>query len=239
MKNGHITISCLGSFGRFGNQLFQYSFAKAYAEIIGAELQTPPWVGQKIFNIDDPPITDNLQKTNVDEISWGETDIDLFGYFQFKEATEILERHKLKKWFTFREKWTELFAPMNNYYIAAHVRKGDYQSCNTYGVLEKKIYLEACNKFGLDNSKIVWVTEECPKNNIETEGELSFLPDFMTLVNAPVILRGNSSFSWWAATLGNGKIYSPIIDNGPFHFVNGNHPRFAEAKKHDEFHIKG
>lgn len=35
--------------GRFGNQLFQYAFARALAEKYGAELQTSDWIGPQIF----------------------------------------------------------------------------------------------------------------------------------------------------------------------------------------------
>ena len=45
-----VQTSNLGVRG-FGNCLFQYVAARAYAEKIGACLQTPDWVGTRIFQI--------------------------------------------------------------------------------------------------------------------------------------------------------------------------------------------
>ncbi len=63
--------------------------------------------------------------------------------------------------------------------------------------------------------------------------DLSFIVDFYRMVQAPTLLRANSSFSWCAALLGNGLVLSPVIDGlegGKKHlckFVAGNWPRFA------------
>jgi len=55
-----ITMSYLGKFGRFGNQLFEYAFLKICAEKSGARVQTPSWIGQTLFGHKDAPISKQL-----------------------------------------------------------------------------------------------------------------------------------------------------------------------------------
>src|SRR5262245_12280684 len=50
-----ITISCLGSTGRFANQLFQYAYGRLYALRHGATAAFPVWEGQQLFGLEDPP----------------------------------------------------------------------------------------------------------------------------------------------------------------------------------------
>jgi hypothetical protein len=42
-------VACLDQLGQFGNQVFQYAFAIAYAELWGLLLRTPRWVGAYAF----------------------------------------------------------------------------------------------------------------------------------------------------------------------------------------------
>ena len=42
-------VACLDQLGQFGNQVFQYAFAVAYAELWGLRLRTPRWVGAHVF----------------------------------------------------------------------------------------------------------------------------------------------------------------------------------------------
>jgi hypothetical protein len=71
---------------------------------------------------------------------------------------------------------------------------------------------------------------------------LEFMRDFMDLYNADVLFRANSTFSWWAGTLGNAKVYSPIVDGLTGHqkdvkFVEGNWPRCVGLDTVDHYHI--
>lgn len=233
-----ITISCLGRFGRFGNQLFQYAFARAYAEATNSILQTPRWIGSEIFDLDDPLISTHLPATALDEVPWGQTNIDLYGYFQFHEATSILSISKLKKWFKIKNDLMDA-VPIKNDYIAIHLRRGDYVDLAKHGVfkvIDQKCYLDACKQFNLDESKIIWISDATPSNNTFPP-HMAFLEDFIILMRAPILLRANSSFSWWAGTLGDGITYSPVIDE-PIYFIKGNYPKFAHVPKHDDFIIK-
>lgn len=55
-----ITVSKLGRMGRFGNQMFQYSFLRAYAHLQQCDYQSPTWVGQWLFGLTDPPLKTKL-----------------------------------------------------------------------------------------------------------------------------------------------------------------------------------
>jgi hypothetical protein len=249
--NGIITTKRLGTFGRWGNSLGLYSFAKKYAEMHNCQLQTPSWLGQKVFTINDPPITVDLPQTKCDEVPWGKVNIDLLGYYQNTEYLKHLSISWLKKLFTFRDEWKQRFPKKDEYYIAAHIRRGDYAGySHIFALIQEESYINACRKFGLDETKIVWVREDKPtiEPDLDSQG-IGFLPDFMKIVNANVILRANSTFSWWAGTLSEAKIYSPVIGDARgvcnVDYVEGNWPRIANFKKwepecpqnHGDLHI--
>lgn len=232
-----VSMSRLGTFGRWGNSLFQWAFGHFYAEKYNAVLQTPAWDGQKVFNITNPPIDRELPQTNCDEVPWGKVNIDLLGYYQHADFLKIMSRSKLKEVMKFQNHWTDIYQKPRPFYIAAHVRRGDYGGLQSiFALLNESSYINACHKFGLNLDDLVWVHEERPESLHQMdEAGLPFLKDFMTLVNADVILRGNSTFSWWAAVLSNAKIYSPLIGDNrgecDVEFVEGNWPAMANFKK--------
>jgi hypothetical protein len=51
---------------------------------------------------------------------------------------------------------------------------------------------------------------------------------------ADVVLRANSTFSWWAALLGRGRVFSPLVEDRigdqTVEFVEGNWPRMCDTK---------
>ena len=223
-----VQISCLGNFGRLGNQFFQYAFAKAYSLKYNAILEIPNnWIGRKLFNINDPPISKYLPKTELDIIPWGNVNIDLFGYFQFKECYDLYSKQDVRNWFKFQNKWIKILPKKKEYYIACHLRKGDYESkySDIYCLISESSYLNTCKKFNLDIGKIIWISEENPTKLPGFEG-IEFLPDFMTLYNADVLLRANSCFSLWAGILNEKEVYSPIVSGktgkNDVEFVKGN-----------------
>ncbi|MCK9557569.1 MAG: alpha-1,2-fucosyltransferase [Candidatus Cloacimonetes bacterium] len=218
--------------GGFGNQLFQYAFARAYAELYHATLLTPGWIGQRIFSISDQPLDYDLPRSGFDEIPNGRVNIVLNGYFQFQDAINFLSRAKLKTWFRFKNEWRVRFN--THLHIAAHLRRGDYMNLsNIYCLVSEDSYITACKKFGLDHNNIYWVKEGSRKQPPDLLNlGIPFLEDFMMLVNANNILRANSSFSWWANVLSDGKTFSPVVENRLWmqdvDFVEGNWPRLVD-----------
>lgn len=240
-----IQINCLGSFGRFGNQLFQYAFARGYAESVGATLETPWWVGKSLFNLDDPMPSKSLPSLGLDEHPNGRVDIDLHGYFQRSDFYKFYTLSNLRQWFNVAQFWRDQFPKPDKRVVALHIRRGDYLTtfAHIFCTIGIEAYYKAMEDAGYDPKKAVHVREDRPCN-YPMPG-LEFMADFMTLYNADVLFRANSTFSWWAATLGHcgEDIYSPVVEgmNGAKNevpFVKGNWPRCVSMDSVHDYHIK-
>lgn len=217
--------------GRFGNQLFQYAYARAYAEKHGVELRTWPWIGEKIFEISHRhDIKDGVER-HTEQTANGKTGIELRSYFQNQDSL-IYTREDCRRWFKFRPEIKAALdrIPSDESETVAHRRVGDFAGYG-YPVVSKRSYDDFLTRMG--HYTYVMVCEEDPTRSPDFTGELEFLPDFWRIMRADFILRGNSSFSWWAATLSNARVFSPIIDHkegGKEHhcyFVMGNWPRLS------------
>ena len=162
-----MTAISINFFGRLGNQMFQYAVARAYAEMHNAIFHTPPWVGQEIFQLSDRPYK-QLPLSGLEELPFGKTDITLNGYFINNDAVKILSMQKLRQWFKLQPRWQYL---ANQVEIAAHLRYGDYINlAGIYCLITKESYIKACQKYGLDNKLITWVSEDTP-GNIKIDGK--------------------------------------------------------------------
>lgn len=205
--------------GRFGNQMFQYAHARALAEKMGVPLCTNPWVGESIFQIQ----SDRIAGPDCATIS---------GYFQDQDSLNYT-RSQIKEWFKFRPEIEErLRAYIHGGEVVAHLRRGDYGPLG-YVVVSKESYLKHAKEYDLE--RMVFLSEENPTVHPDFTGEWSFLPDFYRMMKARVLYRANSSFSWWAGTLGRAIVMSPLIDGKQggeaeqhCDFVIGNWPKFAE-----------
>ena len=124
-----ITMSSLGTSGRFANQIFQYAFLRIYAKEYDLAIETPAWIGQYLFGHDDEPISRELPQVRVEGrtadlladalISKAETpftDVDFSGYFQFH--TRYYAPHK--------EYFRSLFQPVSE--IEANNEKNSRQT---------------------------------------------------------------------------------------------------------------
>lgn len=215
--------------GRFGNQLFQYAYARAWAERWDGELRCIPWVGEQIFELDDKrPILD-LPHYTEQTIQEGQLGVVLSTYAQSQRAM-IFTQEQVKSWFKLKPQWQELFDSVPVLECAGHRRVGDYFGYG-YPVVSEASYYGAAN-----GGNLPWptmVTEEKPMQLAGLPNDLMFLADFWRLQKAKILLRGNSSFSWWASMLGEADTYAPVIaglEGGKEHdcvFIHGNWPRFA------------
>lgn len=242
MSRGVFNLKMMGG---FGNQLFQYAFARAYCLQNDLELRTQQWVGQRIFKLSDPPIRDALPRVAESSIVPGLKNFECEGYFQNQKSL-IYSRRDAKEWFLFSPAvelpLSEVLEDSHSR-LVAHRRVIGYAEAG-YPVCSTESYLTAAFNFGYNQDKLAFVSDESPGLHSWFASELSFLPDFARLMAAPVLLRANSSFSWWAATLGNGVVFSPVIDGlegGKEHdvkFVAGNHPRLANLEFVTDLHLK-
>jgi hypothetical protein len=233
----------------FCNRMSQYCMARGYAESHGCQLQTPFWMGQKVFELDDPPIEKELpvrQETDIDR--WrGEVDIRIEGWGQHKKSLTYT-REQARRWFKFRPEIAELLKAVPHFEVAAHLRWGDYVGLDNFVAISKEAYFDACDKFGINRTKIRFITEEQPiivpglprtmdehtrqmRSNVTG---LGFLADFYALMQADILFRSNSTFGLWAGWLGDHRrIFSPDTTGIPARgerplyqwapFVEGNH----------------
>jgi hypothetical protein len=242
--NGIVQAKLIGG---FGNQIHQYAAVRKYASLIDAQLEVPDWVGKRIFGLTEPGWSCNLPEVNdggnglqpsakpVD--SMGPTNIRIGGYFQMQRWVGALSRAELRQWLQVRP---ELIAQCRSVlpvgpYTAAHVRQGDYIGHPLYANIPERAYVRACAEHGLSIDE--WVRQNSPRCVAGLHGDFSFLPDFLVLLRSSILLRANSTFSWWAAALADPSqvVYAPVVTDhvGEFDadFVKGNWPRIADARR--------
>ena len=225
---GGIVTTCAGGFGRFGNAMFQYAVARAYAESIGAELRVGNWIGRDLFEGVNDKSSEGLNLPNIqDEKLDGVTDVHLHGYFQREEHVALLSRKKLKEWFKPRPQWVR-----KGFDLIFHKRRGDYIGNGYYAVVSDKSYDDAAHKFGYDPAKAEVFSDGRDQNLI--------YDDFFNLAASRVLFRANSSFSFWAGVLCDGIVYSPVVEDRTgdidCEFVKGNYPKLMQMFK--DLHIK-
>ena len=152
-------------------------------------------------------------------------------------------------------------------FVVIHVRRGDIVAPGYNGghsVVTMNSYKKIIDELKLDESEIIWISDDpsivtkhkwycknCdqgwsyPTGQHKTDDStfFDFFPDFLTTHFARIIIRANSSFSWWSAHLSDGIVYSPKVpdraDNitGPYwvecKFVQGNAPHFMGSRYDD------
>lgn len=214
--------------GRFGNKMFQWAYAKALSESLGCDLVTPPWEGNHIFGIPE------TRARRGDDMEIGE--------YRQNQKDLIYTRQQVRQWFTIRQELIDVTEIVwsKQPEVMAHRRVGDYIGYG-YPVVSAESYESAI--FGRGYEAFGVVSDESPKSCAGISGNLAFIPDFISLMKAKVLFRGNSTFSWWAATLSDAEIFSPVIDDlegGREHFVTfvaGNHPKFCNLPSITDLHL--
>jgi len=246
-----VRFSRLGNYGRFGNQLFQYAFCRAWAEKHDARLELPPWVGDFLFpNASREDITREAVAPCGEWLPPEHFSVDIIGYCQKPHHLATYTRERAREWFSILP--AVRMPRFRSWYIACHLRHGDYRDYpGFWPVIERVAFERAVEAHGYDPKDIVWVSEENPHPSTVVlppvppslsflrmgprwprDYDLKFLPDWQILLDAPVLFRSNSSFSWWAGELTDHEaVYSPDIDMRTgsveeIEFVPGNHPKW-------------
>jgi hypothetical protein len=166
-------------------------------------------------------------------------------------------RADCRRWFRLKPECAELVKDVPALPLVANLRRGDYcYACNPFVVIDEQSYIDCCEKYGLDARQIYWlngedhyrvpgIAVEKPWVKLSDEEKftrLDFLPDLALMMRAKVLMRSNSTFAWWAATLGNNeRVFAPDVsgidpsrsrrglgrDCVRVPFVEGNHPPVA------------
>jgi hypothetical protein len=147
---------------------------------------------------------------------------ELLSCFEFSEEVKASEVYRF-------------YEAIQGTYDVAHVRRGDItnrmDSCG-YSVVSIDSYERAFEKFDCDPDLVVYVSDDdalrtpvldfldgaIDNNWIYPTGQelmpgvfYPFLQDFLKMIFARRLFRANSSFSWWAAFLAKGQVYSPVL----------------------------
>lgn len=237
--NGIIQVKFIGG---FGNNLHQYAAARKYAETVGAKFETLDWSGKEVFRLPEELWSRELPEVDERYFEWGQTNMCLSGFFQTQRWAGILSRAELRRWLVIRSELLDACPVRGGSYVAAHLRQGDYIGNPFYANVPLRSYVRACAEYGLDEIDR-WVAQDAPCKVEALPHYLNFLPDFVALVRASTLLRANSTFSWWAAALGDGDVYAPVVTDhvGEYDadFVRGNWPMIAGHERCgvDDLHL--
>jgi glycosyltransferase involved in cell wall biosynthesis len=224
-KENHIHIMLNGG---FGNQLFQYAFGEfkrseyevdVYYDVSsyeGNSLRGATIVNEGI--IDRQSIAercDHGERLSEQNFTWEDLKIPnnsccvIEGYWQSWRYTKAETLLTLKQRFSLNE---------NKAGITIHLRGGDYRTNSTtrnyHGLLDEKYYAKALAilprnlPIRVVTDDIFYADEIFKKMGITpTELQCSeiWVEDFKALVNSQYLVIANSSFSWWAAHLGDAQ----------------------------------
>jgi hypothetical protein len=186
-----IQCSCLGRYGRLGNQLFQYAFTRAYAEQHGADVAFPTdWIGFRIFPNTSPGVAlRSLPVVQPADPSGLGVDIDFKGYFDTQPFIDYYTREQVREWFELAHE--RRLPKERDWYVACHLRWADYlKRPDFYPIVPLESALLAMECRGLDPSRTIWVLEET-QEPFPSPG-LEWLRDFSVLLQADILFRGNS-----------------------------------------------
>lgn len=237
--------------GRWGNKIGQYCAVRTLAERLGCTLEVPAWEGREVFpatTTDKFPTDTKLLPTAFDAIP-SKGGFVLHGYWQYQQALDLMRRSTLRQWLAVDSKWLALCPRPKPFYVAAHLRRGDYlKHKGKFAVVTRLAFEKAIVAAGYNLADVVWVSEEAPGGAGVYPPHLSFLHDFLLLWRADVVFRANSTFSFWAAALGQAKeVWSPRVGRmvgevDDVTFEKGNHCANFSVKihptlKHGDLHL--
>ncbi len=241
--------------GLFGNKCLTYATARAWAERFDAELQTDPWEGETLFEDVKPNPIRGGHDLYVEGCWFDQGAIDrahtvlvhcfmaVMSKAPVKDGlagSQLFEfsRSQLRRWFKFKP----AFEYQSSYDKAFHLRYWDphvsnaccpWYSSTTFPCanISRTSYDLAAEELGYDPNEFEIVHDREPHTKHGIPKDLMFAIDFQVLSQASVLFRANSSFSYLAAALGHGRVFSPQMagvsgswtgDPLPVEFEEGN-----------------
>jgi len=216
--------------GRLGNQMFIYAHGRALCERFGYEFCPPPWIGDLLFDL---PETKRLKPGDADRT---------MATAQYQDqASLIYTRKQVRQWFKWRQDVLDILLNMNTPEVVFNVRLGIDHIKAGFVVIKPDSYEAVAERLGYDVEKVHW---EVDQNPTRFDPCVDPAPSFYVLQQAKILIRAPSTFSWWAATLGNGRVFAPVVKgkNGGLpaedcEFVEGNWPLVAEREPNTDLHL--
>jgi hypothetical protein len=220
-----LTYSQLGSFGRFGNQLFQVASTIGIAVNNGYDYAFPrmEWMDHLAHPL---PVL-NQEPHSWRYVPFGYHDVTLPDFrMSGIDGTVIDIRNSyLQSWKYFRNinqlvrhylTFSNMPEPTDA--VAVHVRRGDYKTTDWHPVLGREYYDAAITEIaGYMPSSLLFFSDEpdevrkmYPDANIYHTG--NDMEDFKKMMSCKHFIIANSSYSWWAAWLSSSpdkKVIAP------------------------------
>ena len=216
--------------GRMGNRMFQYAFGYILAKQKGVKLYHK---GLPNFNIT-PSILGVNPVNAIYTRFYGDNYVDMKELLS-TDRDIIVDSfvQKAEYYKPFKQELKNVFNvkpfKCNNDKLIMHVRETDYKLINQF--LGYKVYKQILDKTGFKTATIVTDNSECDTvkqliadgctlnskgvvNSFNTTSDARAMNDFDTLLQSANIVLSQSSFSWWAAFLGeHDKIIFPGVKN--------------------------
>lgn len=185
----YVSMRCLGSLGRFGNQLWQYLFLRMYGLRNGLIIKVPEWEGELVFGCSDArPENDNGYELPVflvegdDDLELWEIDdaprnVDFKGFFQQVPQQWRVHQQFIRRTLTPRNGWKGAVERANaalegRTLVTIHVRRGDYRI--TTSPMFRLVPIEWYHDL-LDG---IWSTLTRPVLHVSTDEPDAILPEF-------------------------------------------------------------
>jgi hypothetical protein len=227
-NDGVISMSALGTYARFGNQLVQYGFLRLLGAKLGYRVEVPAWMGRYLFDLDDPPVSRMWAPLDDQNLSLAYAlcpelvaDHDLDGYFQ--HHTRIFRPQKELFQALFQpgarlraalEPLARRLAGIDGTLVALHLRRGDFGS-GRFWIAPEAWYLRWLEAIWPRLRKpVLYVATDAPEIIDRFRGyspltaEIAepiegaeFYTDFFALTQAHVLATSNSTFSFGAGML--------------------------------------
>lgn len=206
--------------GRFGNNLFTYTYSRIMAERFNIELASDLPSGGYFKNTTNKKgnvyNTEPIFVSDIDNSNFISPDYSaprtylIEGYFQ--NISYYTDKNYIKTFFQIPD------TTYNEEDVVMHVRLSDYSVFGELGtILHPNYYLKALS---ITNFKNLYIVTDDPNNEyLKNFRHLSPIiindkpdQDFKFLMGFKKIIIGNSSFSWWAAYLGKAsEVYTPSV----------------------------
>jgi hypothetical protein len=178
MMQQYISMSRLGRYGRWGNQLFQFAFLRLYAYQHHLTLQLPPWAGNQILGAVDSPVTVKLPPKNERREPGSSQGIppagdelaghDFHGQAQYHTSYYRPHREVVRSLWRPTDVLQQRMAPaagrldsLGRTRVGIHLRRGDYGRFHFY-ITPVRWYLDWLEEHWhtLDNPVMFIATEE-------------------------------------------------------------------------------
>ena len=226
-----VTVSSLGYFGRFGQQLCEYLFMRCLADRAGVPLETPEWVGHYVFELDDPlPTGRRVQEKR--SAAWLEERVaaegaqvlagrDFFspGSFPDWKPEYTLRAREL---FRLRPCWSSRLMPAldrlrqrGETVVALHIRRTDQSTRfrlpsnewyrnwlrDIWPTLTKPVLYVSSDDIGAVLGDFAEFDPLSVNDIAEPWPGLEWLQEFVVLMHADIIALSQSAFSYYACML--------------------------------------